>query len=321
MVGRLSPRQKEVIHQIKRIDPSHVGLDALLKTVFPLIQKEVPFQSGWFFPVDPISSKTTLLTHQAWFGAGPPIKTNQIRLENTVLPPVDELMKNGVPCIRGEDWWTPSKLTSHPFYRTILMPAKLYFSLIFLLMDNKKKCRGYLVLWKEKRNGPFSNSDIALMTAFSPVLGNLLKDLSIDMVDESEASGKGQSAPKLLDPIFHASNMSEEDLHALVRRRAQPGILILGKEGEILYLNYDAKNLLERLTAIPKSSTPAAITSPHRRSPVRGGKKKDPNPGRPLPQIIYQLYDRFKKAVATDGNIAEGSMPTSSRICIHKGVV
>ncbi len=78
--------------------------------------------------------------------------------------------------------------------------------------------------------------------------------------------------------------MSEDDLHNLVRRRAQPGILIMGKEGETLYLNYDAKNLLDRLTAIPKFP--------------RKSKKMDP--GRPLPQIIYQLYDHFKDMVSAD---------------------
>jgi len=302
---RLTSQQKEVVLQFKNINPSQVGLDSLLKTLFPLLQKEISFRSGWFFPVDPVSLKTTLLTHQSWSGPALSIDTNQITLENTLLPSVEQLMQTKPPCIRGEDLWTPARLTHHPFYKTILLPAKLYFALVVLLLDKKKKCRGYLVLWREKKSGPFTHSEMSLMASCSTILGDLLQNLSIDIDGDKKSSSPRKMAPKLLRPITRPSNMSEDDLHNLVRRRAQPGILILGKGGETLYLNYDAKNLLDRLTADPKAS--------------RASKKT--NHGRPLPQLIYQLYDHFKKMVTANKKIIEASAPTVNRICIHEGAV
>ncbi|MFQ5579579.1 MAG: response regulator transcription factor [Nitrospiria bacterium] len=302
---RLTAQQKEVILQFKSLDSSHVGLDALLKTLFLVLQKEISFRSGWFFPVDPVSLKTTLLSHQSWSGPALSIDTNEIILERTLLPDVEQLMEYKSPCIRGEDIWTPTRFTRHPFYKTILLPAKLYFSLMVLLLDKKKKCRGYLVLWREKKSHPFSQADIALMTSCSTVLGNLLQNLSIDIDNEKKTSSPPKDAPKLLKPITRPSNMSEDDLHSLVRRRAQPGILIIGKGGEILYLNYDAKNLMDRLTATP--------------NPPKRQKKTDQ--GRALPQLIYQLYDHFRKMVSTDIRTIETSAPTVNRICIHEGAV
>ncbi len=301
----MTPQQKKVILQFKNMDPSRVGLDTLLKTLFPLLQKEAPFRSGWFFPVDPVSLKTTLLTHQSWSGPSLPININQITLENTLLPSVEQLMQIKPPCIRGEDLWTPARLTRHPFYKTVLLPAKLYFSLMVLLLDKNKKCRGYLILWREKKGGPFTPSDITLMTSFSTVLGSLLQKLSIDIEKEKKPTIPRNIPEKLLKPITRPSNMNEDELHNLVRRRAQPGILILGKGGETLYLNYDAKSLLDRLTAIPSTS--------------RTPQKKDQ--GRPLPQIIYQLYDHFKKMVTANKRTLETSVPTVNRICIHEGAV
>jgi len=135
---RLTIQQKEVILQFKNMDSSQVGLDTLLKTLFHLLQKEISFRSGWFFPVDPVSSKATLLTHQSWSGRTRSIDTNEITLEKTLLPSVEQLMQNKSPCIRGEDVWTSSRLTRHPFYKNILMPAKLYFSLIILSIGQKE---------------------------------------------------------------------------------------------------------------------------------------------------------------------------------------
>ncbi len=282
MVGSMTANQKRLASQLKKLNLAGLDLDAYFNQVFSAIQKEVPFRAGWFFQADPVTLQLVRSPRQIWNGIAPP-EMNGGDPGSSLFPAVRQLVQRGALCMRGGEWWTPARLTSHPIYQTVLKPNHLYFSLIQILLDGDKKCRGYIAFWREKSKGDFADADVDMLSFVAPIIGSHLEKVH----------------PSQKSSIM--TEISEEELHKLVRRRAQPGILILNQDGHILYVNHDAKNLLDALTAKSPSS------SPHHRS---------------LPQIVYQLYLQFKETVDTTGrDEIKSAMPTVNRVCIHEGTV
>jgi DNA-binding CsgD family transcriptional regulator len=293
-------RQKRTVLQLKKLNPAGLDLDALFQGIFSLVQQEISFRVGWFFPVDPVSLKPTPFSQQIWAGSTPHIETDRIHLDYSLFPTTEQLLQKGYLCSRGEAWWSPSKLVSHSFYRSVLKPEKLYFSLLVLLLDNEKKCRGSFILWREKGDGDFTDTDFALMTAFSPVIGHILQKLPVR------------------NGVTSHSELEEEKLQTLVRRRAQPGILILDQDGQIQYLNHDAKQLLDALAAKNPSGAAQNGLSLHAKN--NSHKVNEVHPHSLLPTVVYQLYDQFKKVVMTGENATTKAVQTVNRFCIHEGV-
>ena len=300
MIDSLASRQQKAILQLKKLNPARLDLDSLFKGIFSIIQQEISFRVGWFFPVDPVSLKPTPFSQQICIGSTPQMGTDHVRLDDTLFPTIEQLLEKGDSCTRGEEWWSPSQLVNHPFYRSVLKPAKLYFSLMKAVLDGEEKCRGSFILWKEKSEGDFSRTDFTLMSAFSPAIGRLLQKLP------------GQ------DGFTGQSELEEEKLQALVRRRAQPGILILDQDGQIQYLNHDAKQLLDALTAknLPTAKNGFPLHTRNHSNTMSEGEASSS-----LPTVVYQLYDQFKKVVITGENATIKAAQTVNRFCIHEGMV
>lgn len=300
MVDSLMSRQQRAFLQLRKLNPADLDLRSLFQGIFSVLQKEISFRAGWFFPVDPVSLKPTPFSQQISIGLTPQLTTDRIHLDYTLFPTVEQLLQKGYACTRGEDWWKPSQLTGHSFYRSVLKPAKLYFSLLVVVLDGQKKCRGSFILWKEKSEGDFSDTDFTLMSAFSPVIGHLLQKLPAR------------------EGFTGRSELEEEKLQTLVRRRAQPGILILDQDGEIQYLNHDAKQLLDGLTAKSlagaKNGLPSNTKNHH-------DKVDEGNAHSSLPTVVFQLYDQFKKVVITGESGTVKGAQTVNRFCIHEGMV
>lgn len=276
----MAPTQTRLSSRLKKLNSNGHDLRVFFDEVFSTIQKEIPFHAGWFFPIDPETLQAASSLKKMWKGVAPP-DMNGAHPAPPLLPGIHQLLQRGSICTRGEEWWSHARLADHPIYQTILKPHRLYFALILLFLDAEKKCRGYGILWRERLKGDFTEKDLEALTLSSPIIGAHLKKIPL----HQEAVPHGPS------------DITEEELHVLVRRRAQPGILILNQHGEILYVNHDAKNLLEGLTL-----------------------KKPPLPHhRSLPEIIYQLYVQFKEMVGESG--PEATMPTANRVCIHDGIV
>lgn len=274
------PIQMRLSAHLRKLNSEDYELDALFNEVFSTIQNEIPFHAGWFFPINPDTLQPIKFSKKIWKGVAPP-EMNGTHSAPSLFPSIRQLLQRGSLCTRGEEWWTHSQLADHPIYQKTLKPNRLYFALILLFLDNEKKCRGYSVFWRERLKGAFANKDLETLTVVAPIVGSYLKKNPVQQASISEVT----------------SDITEEELHVLVRRRAQPGILILSQHGQILYVNHDAKNLLEGLTL----KTPPL---PQHQS---------------LPEIIYQLFIQFKEIVGENGQ--ESAIPTANRVCIHEGVV
>ncbi len=282
MVGTMISSQKRLAARLKKINSNGLDLDSLFNEIFSEVKKEIPFRAAWFFQASPSTLQLIRPARQIWNGVAPP-EMNGANHGSSLFPSIRQLLQKGALCMRGEEWWNPSRLSSHPIYQAVLKPNQLHFALILLLLDGEKKCRGYMALWREKNKGSFTDANLETLSLASPIIGAHLESMP---------------APQKTSIV---SEISEEELHQLVRRRAQPGILILNQDGHILYVNQDARSLLEALTA--KSPSPLPTHSP-------------------LPQIVYQLYVQFKETVSSTGrDVLGASMPTVNRVCIHEGIV
>ena len=282
MVGSMTSSQKRLATELKNLNPDGLDLRAFFDGIFSAIRKEIPFRAGWFYQTNPDTLQLIRSPRQIWSGIAPP-EMNGANPGASLFPTVRSLLQPGALCMRGGDWWTSSRLTRHPTYQTVLKPNQLYFALILILLDGEKKCRGYIAFWREKDKGDFADADLDTLSLVAPIIGGHLEKI--------DAPQKGSVV----------SEISEEELHKLVRRRAQPGILILNQDGYILYVNHDAKNLLDALTA--KSPAP---------SPEHSA----------LPQIVYQLYLQFKETISdVSQSSMTSAMPTVNRVCIHEGIV
>jgi len=122
---------------------------------------------------------------------------------------------------------------------------------------------------------------------------------------------------RLFHPFTNLSGIGEEELSSLVRRRAQPGILVLNLEGECLYLNDDAEALVEKLMMRVQSPDSKKTGAAGRAKRGTGPAEKKAFPPA-LPEIILSLYEDAAKQL--NGTL-QAAGATTNRICIHGGVV
>lgn len=290
MVNSVALQYSRLVPQLNKINLSRIDLETFSYRLATILQEEIRFQTGWLFLLDPISLQP--LSDSFYIATDPAhIEKNEVLLDPSFISRVDSLLKDQSYCIRGDEFDDLADLIGRlPDPRASKSPRN-YFSFISLLVDDDKKPVGYFVFMRDKSKGRFTENEIDLMAELSPVVGNLLEKV-------------------LVSSKLFVSDISDEHLHLLVRRRAQPGILMLNDEGQILYLNEDAKKLLKALTvtsAPPPPEKKGALISTEGISS--------------LPDVLWQLFKQLKSVVARNKKGAGGAMSTVNRICIHEGTV
>jgi len=281
---------QKVTAQVQGLEASRPDFDALLKGIFSALRTGVSFQSGWFATMDASAgqaeSKITPWFYEVWRGSGPLPRMRRIHLgQNVLLPTVRHILQKGGAACRGCDFWVDATLTIHPFYHAVLRPASLYYSLFCVPQDDAKKCWGYLVLWRRKDDGDFSNNELCLLGSLGTVIADALR----------------KNAETSRSPSPNMAEVSQEELQMLVRRRTPPGALILDEAGRTLYLNGRAKKVMQSFAV---DSVP------------QGGGAHDA-----LPDAIRILYDQLKAFIHGTRGVGEEAVTEVNRLCIHQGVV
>ncbi len=325
-------RKNRLIEKLQGLNVPKLGVDGFFQKVFILLQEEIDIQMSWYFPVESTSLQRTVCSLHMARTDSPQIEAERILLDDRLFPSVQNLLKADGNAIRGEAWWTASQLMRHPMYWKRLKPNDLFFSFISLLIDDQRRCIGYLVLWKTKNAGHFSDRDFSLLSDLSPVIGGLLQNLSNGAKIPEKKKEPTKAPARLLNPIQQISGIDDEELYSLIRRRAQPGVLILSEAGKVVYSNQNARNFLEKMVAkpiLPNPSAPKETKQSEQEEAERVQKQmpKD-EPGLSLPDIVHELYDHFVKSlIRLDENKDKENQsfnlekPTVNRICIHGGMV
>lgn len=314
-------RKARLEEKLKALTPSRKAFPLILEDMLSALQTEVPFRVAWFFKVDPRSMKRSEDCLQVWSGDPSQVETGSLFLDHHLFPSVDDLKKNENSAVRGETWWSNAHLMEHPLYEQVLKPEGLFFAYLSLLFGQDQECIGYLVLWKKRTKGHFSKEDSALLSAFLGEASLLLEQSNTPPPSPVDAPREA----RLFDRIEKVSGIEEEELYALIRRRAQPGVLILNQNGETLYLNHDAKFFLEGMTAksrpLRSKTTKETSKALLQNGPGVPKDRRKNDLGPPLPEIVYQLYLHFAKLISVSDMATEAALPTVNRICIHEGRV
>ncbi len=310
-------RKEKLIQKILGIDSFSKGLSEFVGGIFSVLQEEVAFHVGWFFLVDSATLKRVENSLQFWADSSSETETGPLFLDDGLFPSVHDFDQQGIVLLRGEEWWSNAQFSHHALYQKTLKPEKLFFSLIALVFDAEKKCLGYFVLWKKRSKRRFSDKEMILISGVLPAIGLALKDHLSKKVTQAGGLSSGME-PRLLGPLEKVSGIGEEELYSLIRRRAQPGILILDHVGNVLYLNHDGKVFLKGLTAKSRSFGLSGDGKGSRDNDHDEHKKAK---GVVLPEIVSQLYTHFSKMIRLRGEESGTAMPTVNRICIHDGMV
>lgn len=320
----MSPK-KAFIQKLQKLEPSQLVFDTFIQKVFSILQTEVDFEVCWYSPVEPASLHRDICKRQIWNGSPPRVKKEAIEFGDAPFPSVTELLEMPSTSIRGEAFWDTSLFTKKAVYETWLKPLDLFFSFISLVFNDENGCIGYFVLWKSQKAGRFEEKDVSILLEFLPLVGRLMGKAPDALEVKNGKKHASPSPARLFHPIEQITGINEEELYSLIRRRAQPGILILSSQGEIRYSNHDARDFLEKLTAKPTQREQGSPEQAHKKNGVtsRPGSKKTRSVHRDiaLPKIVFELYDYFTKTVAPLENPSENATPTVNRICIQGGMV
>ena len=321
-----------LIEKLRQLQITKLGVEGFFQKVFSILQEEIDIQASWYFPVESTSLQRTVCSLQMRRSASPQIEAERILLDERLFPSVQNLLKIDTKAIRGEAWWTASQLMRHPMYWKLLKPYHLFFSCISLLMDDQRRCIGYLVLWKTKAAGHFGDRDFTLLTELSPEIGALLQNVSNGTKTPEKRKDSPKVPARLLNPIQQISSIDDEELYSLIRRRAQPGVLILSAVGKVVYSNQYARKFLEKLIAKPNVPGQTAPALPKLTKTKEGqgpaAQKLENQDGLSMPDMVYELYDHFSKSLVRQVDkpndsieTIDGEKPTVNRICIHGGMV
>ncbi len=316
--------KKKCLQEIEELNPSDLPLDRFFLKIFSILQGKIDFQSCWYFPVDTLSGQRTLNSLQIWADSPPRLEMERILLDDRCFPSVNDLLDKKVVSLRGETWWSASQLLRHPLYWKYLKDGDLFYSFVGLLLDADERCIAYLTLWREKEKGAFNDVEFSLLSELLPVIGGLLKNIAHDSKVFDKKNPISRPPARLFKPIEKVVGINEEELYSLIRRRAQPGILILNQSGEMLYSNHDARRFLDRLSQKSESLKPSDLekgTQSDVDKPADNTRKKGAFNTLPLPEIVYELYDYFVNSGILNENEVEEAMPTVNRICIQGGMV
>ena len=324
MDDKAQARNKKCLREIEGLDLSDLALDQFFLKIFSTLQGKINFQSCWYFPVDSLSGQRTLNSLQVWADSPARLEAERILLDDRCFPSVHDLLEKEMISLRGETWWSASELTHHSLYWKFLKDGDLFYSFIGLLLDKQERCIGYLILWRVKEKGPFDDAEFSLLSDLLPVIGGLLKNIASDSKAFDLKSPISRPPARLFKPIQKVVGINEEELYSLIRRRAQPGIIMLSQTGEMLYSNHDARLFLERLSQKSESlkqsdSVGEAQNSEDKKA--NGRRKGGSCAELPLPEIVYELYDYFARSGILSEDELEEAIPTVNRICIQGGMV
>lgn len=314
--------KKKCLQKVEALNASDLSLDQFFLKIFVILREEIDFQSYWYFPVDLLSRQRTLNGLQVWDDVPPRLEVERILLDDRCFPSVNDFLNKKVISLRGESWWSASQLMQHPLYWQFLKDEDLFYSFVGLLLDDER-CIAYLILWRKKEKGAFDALEFSLLSDLLPVIGRLLKNVDSDSKVLDKKNPTSRPPARLFKPIEKVIGINEEELYSLIRRRAQPGILILNPSGEMLYSNHDARRFLERLSQKiePSGTLDSAKKDQSDVDEFINRSQNGFQPAGPLPEIVYELYDYFVHSDILNGNELEEEMPTVNRICIQGGMV
>jgi DNA-binding CsgD family transcriptional regulator len=208
----------QLVEAQKTMEPR---FDSIARNIVAIIEKGVHFDSAWFIKVDPESfniqeiylhrfNQKAFSRYLDEFYNKAPIPTlHQIKNEGFIA-------KKGSDLIENEFW------IKNPFYQEIIKPLGLQTFLAAACINGQQKYLGQLIFWRSAERNDFSSQDSFFFEKASSCIAALLNHLSQDNQEVKH--------PEILK---------------MINKRSSPAVMILGKENVLVFINQEAKNLLD----------------------------------------------------------------------------
>lgn len=214
-----------VLNQLNQWVEKRTQMEMHFKSVatnfLAIVEKGVHFDSAWFIKVNPQSlnieeiylhrfNQRAFSRYLDEFYTKAPIPTlRQIKNEGFIS-------KKGTDLIEHEFW------TKNPFYQEIIQPLGLQSFLTSACINSEQEYLGHLVFWRSIERNDFSSQDCFFFEKASSCIAGLLNHLRVDHQE-----------------------VERPDLLKLINKRSTPGVIILGKGNEMVFINQEAMTLLK----------------------------------------------------------------------------
>lgn len=198
-----------------------LDFDSTAKNILGVIQKSIHFDSAWIIKVSPdsLNIQDIFLHH---FSQKAFSKYLDDYYTKAPIPTLRQIKNEGFISKKGSELVEEELWISNPFYQEIIKPLGLNFFVSAACINTRQEYIGYIVLWRSTDRNDFSSQDCFFLEKASADTAELLNQAKKDEDKEIEK-------PEVLK---------------LVNQRSNPGVIILGQGNRIIFINQEAKNIL-----------------------------------------------------------------------------
>lgn len=220
----LGKHQMLVLNQLKMLAAINQGkqlsMGSAAGTLLEILQRAIQFDAAWVLRFDPLSMKILdIYLHQ--FSQKAFSKYLDSFYNHGPITTITEIKNKCFVSKRGSDLIENSAWMDHPFYKEILQPMGLKFFLQGICINRRLRSIGLVVLWRSKDRTNFSSGDCLLL---------------------EKASNYFATALSRIKPM--EVNSEKHQILRLLRQRSFPGIIVMNKKDEIVFINSEADDLL-----------------------------------------------------------------------------
>jgi|GEM_PF-1419565 len=219
----LTLNRLQELASIKSPPPLEFGSVAQL--ILESVQRALRFDGAWIFKFEP-SSLNILDIYLHQFSQKAFSRYLDHFYGNTLLPAIHEIREMGFISKRSSDLVENAVWIESPFFKEVIAPLGLQFFLLGACVNEKEEYTGLIVLWRSRGRHDFSSRDCHFLAKASVFCARLLAKIQ---------------------PIESGTENSE--ILELIQRRSSPGVILLGQNNDILYINREAKSMLKLLNS------------------------------------------------------------------------
>ena len=194
--------------------------DAASREILEVLQSSICFDAAWLLKFDP-ESLNLLGIHLDRFSQKAFSGYLDSFYTRPPFPRIREIRNQGYLAVRGSNLAGGLAWENSLFFKELIEPLGLRFFLIGACVDEKGRYTGLMTLWRGRNRHDFSRCDIYFLKKASLHCARL--------INRTDRIGVDAERP---------------EISSLMKRRAYPGVAVIGSAGKILYMNREAKTLL-----------------------------------------------------------------------------
>lgn len=199
---------------------TQIDFQTAAKNILDILQRSMHFDAAWFLRFDP-HSLNILDIHLQKFCQKAFSQYLDVFYTKAPIPTIRQIRSEGFVSKRGSDLIENVTFKESLFFKEVIQPMGLQFSLLGTCVDEERQYVGLIIFWRSKERHDFSVRDCFFLEKASPYCATVL--------NRSRSTKGGWERP---------------DIVHLVTQRTYPGVLVMGTHDDILFANQEAKSIL-----------------------------------------------------------------------------